>query len=83
MVECVVCGKEAIGPCAQCGKSLCDDHAEHGINRRTNAPSLSCKGCHTYIKKKTGKLSLILGISFIIVMVIVVLYFNSFFGFLD
>lgn len=81
MEKCELCGKPATGHCAQCGKALCQEHIEHGIQFRSNTPSINCPSCHENISKLNLKLVIGFGIGFIIIAIIFILYLNSIFEF--
>ncbi len=83
MVLCEICQKKpAVENCSQCGMPLCKDHIEHGIQFRTNEPVISCPNC----KKKSISVSknktIIFGILILVIIIVVLWYLNSIFGFL-
>ena len=79
--KCDICGKLSVANCSKCGIPLCNDHIEHGISIRTNAPTIDCPNCRVKMNRKVKKKSYILAIVFVVVAIIVILYFNSIFGF--
>ena len=78
---CEICGKPAVANCSKCGIPLCSEHIEHGISLRTNAPTIDCPSCQVKMIKKVKKKSYVLAIFFVAIAVIIILYFNSIFGF--
>ena len=79
--KCDICGKPAAANCSKCGIPLCNEHIEHGISLRTNAPTIDCPSCQVKMIRKVKKKSYVLAIVFVAITVIVILYFNSIFGF--
>lgn len=79
--KCDICGKPAVANCSKCGIPLCSEHIEHGISLRTNAPTIDCPSCQVKMSRKVKNKSYVLAIVFIATTVIVILYFNSIFGF--
>ena len=79
--KCNMCGKPAVANCSKCGIPLCSDHIEHGISLRTNAPTIDCPNCKVKMSRKVKKKSYVLAIVFMVFTVIIILYFNSIFGF--
>ena len=79
--KCDICGKPAVTTCSKCGIPLCSEHIEHGISLRTNAPTIDCPSCQVKMSRKVKKKSYVLAIVFVAIAVIVILYFNSIFGF--
>jgi len=82
MDKCGVCGKPAVESCSRCGMPICKDHIEHGIQFRTNEPSINCPNCKKNIGKLTHKLSIPLIVIFIIIIIITLVVLNSVFSFL-
>ena len=82
MDKCGICGKLAVERCAQCGMPLCKDHIEHGIQFRTNEPSINCPNCKKNIAKLTHKLSVPFFAIFIIIVIVTLVVLNSVFSFL-
>ncbi len=79
--KCDMCGKPAVANCSKCGIPLCNEHIEHGISLRTNAPTIDCPNCQVKMSRKVKKRSYVLAMVFVAMAVIVILYFNSIFGF--
>jgi predicted nucleic acid-binding Zn ribbon protein len=80
--KCEICGKPAVAKCAQCGMALCEDHKRHGVQFRTNDPSINCPNCQSNIKRLNNRLVIILGIGLVIISLVLFLYFNSIFQFI-
>ena len=79
--KCDICGKPAAANCSKCGIPLCNEHIEHGISLRTNAPTIDCPSCQVKMSRKVKKKSYVLVVGFVVITIIIILYFNSIFGF--
>ena len=79
--KCDICGKPSVANCSKCGIPLCNEHIEHGVSLRTNAPTIDCPNCRVSMSRKVKKKSYVLAIVFVVIAIIVILYFNSIFGF--
>ena len=79
--KCDICGKQSIANCSKCGIPLCGEHIRHGVSLRTNAPTIDCPNCQVRMKRKVKKRSYALIIFFAIISVVIILYFNTIFGF--
>jgi len=79
--NCDICGKPSVANCSKCGIPLCTEHIEHGVSLRTNAPTIDCPNCKMSMSRKVKKRSYILIIFFVIIAILIILYFNSIFGF--
>ncbi len=79
--KCSICRKPSVANCSKCGIPLCNEHIEHGISLRTNAPTIDCPNCQVKMSRKVKKRSYVLAMFFVAMAVIVILYFNSIFGF--
>ena len=81
--KCEICGKNAIGNCAQCGMALCEHHIEHGIQFRSNSPSINCPSCKENISGLNKKLLIGLGTGFVIILIVIVFLIYEFSTFLS
>ena len=79
--KCDICGKPVAANCSKCGIPLCNEHIEHGISLRTNAPTIDCPSCQVKMSRKVKKKSYVLVVGFVVITIIIILYFNSIFGF--
>ena len=82
MDKCNFCDKPAVEYCAQCGMPLCKDHIQHGIQFRTNEPSINCPNCQKNISRLTHKLSITLLAVFVVIIIITLAVLNAVFSFL-
>ena len=77
MEICAECEKEAVSKCAICGKPLCNDHINHGMSMRTNAPAVNCANCQKNFPRKIKKNILIMGPILIVGAIILLVYLST------
>ena len=66
--KCDICGKPSTANCSKCGIPLCNDHIEHGVSLRTNAPTIDCPNCKLKMNIKVKKRSYVLIIFFFLLL---------------
>jgi len=74
-----MCDKPATTQCEQCGMPLCEEHMTHGIQFRTNNPTIHCPNCESNITRLTKRIILVLTIGLIIGVIFLIWYLDSVF----